>query len=81
MGRAQTMGVRITDKKTILQWTADGKLQEVKVTKLPDEEPVPTETKGESKFGSFQNSKIGGGPKSFHSGFSTATTEVAFSNY
>lgn len=34
-----------------------------------------------SKFGSLQNSKIGGGPKSARSGFSTATTEVAFSNY
>jgi len=34
-----------------------------------------------SKFGSLQNSNIGGGPKSVRSGFSTATTEVAFSNY
>ena len=41
---------------------------------------IETATK-KSKFGSLQNSKIGGGPKSARSGFSTATTEVAFSNY
>lgn len=79
MSRSKTMGLRVQDKKTIFQWSADGKLQEVKVTVLPDEQK--SESKPKSKFGSMQTTVIGGGPKSARSGFSTATTEVAFSNY
>ena len=49
------------------------------MTVLPEEEK--SETRPKSKFGSMQTTVIGGGPKSARSGFSTATTEVAFSNY
>lgn len=84
LGRSRTMGLRVKDKKTIFQWGVDGKLQEVKITPLADDDNTNTEkdtAQKKSKFGSLQNSNIGGGPKSVRSGFSTATTEVAFSNY
>lgn len=60
---------------------ADGKLQEVKINPIVPEDKSDGPTDDPAKFGSNLNAKIGGGPKSVRSGFSTATTEVAFSNY
>jgi hypothetical protein len=86
LGRSKTLGLRVKDKKTIMQWGTDGTLKEFKVNPLPTEDDDNTNTDKDtllkkSKFGSLQNSNIGGGAKSVRSGFSTATTEVAFSNY
>lgn len=50
----------------------DGRLREVKVNQIEEKE---------DDFKSDHNVKLGNGPKSVKSGFSTATTEVAFSNY
>lgn len=51
--RSKTMGIRIADKRTMFQWTADGKLQEVKVNQLPEPEAQSEKetTKAPSKFG------------------------------
>jgi hypothetical protein len=80
------MGVKVKDKKTLFQFGADGKLQEVKINPIVPEEDTPNDKTSDNdakKFGSNLNTKMGGGggAKSVKSGFSTATTEVAFSNY
>ena len=83
MQRTRTMGVKIKDKKTLFQMGADGKLQEVKINPIMDTEEKEDPNNDAKEFGSNLAGTIagGGGPKSVKSGFSTATTEVAFSNY
>ena len=47
-----------------------------------EDEPADKKSDNDVKtVGSNLGNKTGGGPKSVRSGFSTATTEVAFSNY
>lgn len=58
----------------------NGRLQEVKINPLIDDEK-DKDDENAKEVGSNIAGKLGGGPKSVKSGFSTATTEVAFSNY
>ena len=58
----------------------DGRLREVKVNPIAEQDAAKSD-EGEKDFKSDNNVKLGTGPKSVKSGFSTATTEVAFSNY
>lgn len=53
--RARTLGVRVTDKKTIFQWSKEGKLQEVKITQLPEDKQSDNDVKTDkpTKVGSL----------------------------
>lgn len=79
--RTRTLGVKVKDKRTIFQKGENGKLVEVKINPIMD---VPQDKKSDNDVDpaklSNENMKISR-PKSVRSGFSTATTEVAFSNY
>ena len=79
MTRANTLGIHTTNRRTLFQWTADGKLQEV-VVNVSEEKPEP---KKPGKFGIWSKNIPDG--KSILSGLSGAlsvksgNTEVAFS--
>jgi len=78
------MGIHMQSKRTMFQWTADGKLQEI-VVQAEDFEPEPEIKKEPSAFGklsrnlpdgkSMLSGKSGKSAKSVASG----NTEVAFS--
>ena len=58
------MGVKVKDKKTLFQFGADGKLQEVKINPIVPEEDTPNDKTSDNdakKFGSNLNTKMGGG--------------------
>ena len=74
------MSADVTDKRTMLKWTADGKLREVKVNPLSDE-LLSSEDQSPTKPGSGRG-RSGSGPRSSSSSNnSNATTEIAFSNF